>query len=319
MHIVITGAGSYIGEALTRTLISRARLGDQPITRLTRTDLQLPALSHQPDWLHDVVGDLCSAHVQKHVLSEPADYVFHLAGVTSKKAAENLSLGLDVNLRASIDLLEALRRSGSKPTVVFTSSIGVFGTPLPDHIHDQTPIQPTLSYGTHKRMLELLIADYSRLGHIDGRSIRLSGVIARPLQAIGAFSTFSSDMLRHLAAGLPYTCPVSAESSHWLISLPCCLEQLLHAALTKPSAWPTSRAVTLPTQRVLAGELVQAMAKRYGNHCLNLISWQPQPHIEAQFGRWPTLETQLANELGFTHDQTIENLVTLALAPPPSA
>lgn len=315
MHLVITGASSYIGEALTQLLISRASLGGQPITRLTRTDLQLPTLAHKPEWVHDVIGDLCQPDIQKQVLSAPTAYVFHLASVTSRSAEENLNLALNVNLRASVDLLEILRSSGSKPTFVFTSSIGVFGAPLPDQINDQTLIQPTLSYGTHKRMLELLIADYSRLGHIDGRTVRLSGVIARPLQAIGAFSTFSSDLLRHLAAGRPYTCPVSPDSTNWLISLPCCLEQLLHAALTPTDAWPTSRAVTLPTQRVLTGDLVNAMAQLYGDHCLDLITWQPQPHIEAQFGRWPKLETPLADQLGFSHDQTIENLVSRALAP----
>lgn len=319
MHIVITGAAGYIGHALTRWLCTQSHFAGQPITRLSRTDLALQPLEHAPAFLRDVEGDLCQASVREQLLAEPADYVFHLAGITSKRAEENLCLSLEVNLQASMALLENLRHQTHKATVVFTSSIGVFGTPLPNHINDQTPIQPTLSYGTHKRMVELLIADYSRLGHIDGRSVRLPGIIARPLQAIAALSSFSSDVVQHMAAGTAYTCPVSSDAANWLISLPCCLEQLLHAAVSPASAWPTSRVVTLPALRVLTGELVQGLAQRYGADRTDLVSWQPNADIEAQFGRWPTLDTSLANQLGFTHDHTIENLIHRALLTTPSA
>ena len=319
MHIVITGAGGYIGHALTRWFSTQSHFAGQPITRLSRTDLALPPVEQQPAFLQDIEGDLCQASVRKQLLAEPADYVFHLAGITSKRAEENLRLSLDVNLQASIALLEDLRQQNAKTTVVFTSSIGVFGTPLPTHIDDHTAIQPTLSYGTHKRMVELLIADYSRLGHIDGRSVRLPGIIARPLQAISALSSFSSDVVHHLAAGTPYTCPVSEQAANWLISLPCCLHQLLHAALSPAASWPTSRAVTLPALRVLTGELVQGLMAVYGSDRKNLVSWQPNTQIEAQFGCWPTLETALAEQLGFTHDHNVETLIHRALLTAPSA
>lgn len=319
MHIVITGAGGYIGHALTRWLGTQSHFAGQAITRLSRTDLSLPPLEHSPAFLQDIEGDLCQAPLREQLLSEPADYVFHLAGITSKRAEENLHLSLEVNLQASIALLEDLRQQARKATVVFTSSIGVFGTPLPTHIDDQTPIQPTLSYGTHKRMVELLIADYSRLGHIDGRSVRLPGIIARPLQAIAALSSFSSDLVQHMAAGTAYTCPVSADAANWLISLPCCLKQLLHAAQSSAADWPTSRVVTLPALRVLTGELVTSLVHHYGSDRDGLVSWQPNADIEAQFGRWPTLDTTLADQLGFTHDHTLENLIHRALLTTPSA
>lgn len=313
MHVVITGANSYIGAALSQRLIEHPYLNDKAITRLTRTDLLLPAFNSAPDWVYDLEGNLCHKTVQAELLSTPIDCVFHLAGVTSKLAETDLTRSLDVNLQASLALLEALRLSGTCPKFIFTSSIGVYGTPLPTSIDDQTPIQPTLTYGTHKRMVELLIADYTRLGHIDGRTVRLSGVIARPLQAISALSTFSSDLLQHLKAGLPYTCPVSAEASHWLLSLPCCLDQLIHAATSHSALWPTSRAVTLPALRVFTAELVDTMATIYGSHCKDLVTWQPQAELEAQFGRWPVLYTRQAEQIGFQHDQTVKNLVTRAL------
>nr|WP_159436855.1 NAD-dependent epimerase/dehydratase family protein [Paenalcaligenes hominis] len=182
MHIVITGAGSFIGTALTQHLIQSGGLGNQPITRLTRTDLHLPPLGNSASWIKNIEGDLCSTEIQQQLFDEPVDYVFHLAGITSKRAEEDIKLSLAVNVEATTALLEALRLHAYAPVFVFTSSIGVFGAPLPPLVNDHTPVQPTLSYGTHKRIVELLIADYSRLGHIDGRTVRLSGVIARPPQ-----------------------------------------------------------------------------------------------------------------------------------------
>lgn len=319
MHIVITGAGGYIGHALSSWLSTQSHFAGRPITRLSRTDLTLPPLAQTPAFLHDIEGDLCQAALREQLLSEPADYVFHLAGITSKRAEEDLALSLAVNLQASVALFEDLRQQSTKATVVFTSSIGVFGTPLPDHIDDHTTIQPTLSYGTHKRMVELLIADYSRLGHLDGRAVRLPGIIARPLQAIAALSSFSSDLVQHLAAGTPYTCPVSKDAANWLISLPCCLQQLLHAALSPAAAWPTSRVVTLPALRVLTGELVRGLVALYGAERKHLVSWQPNAQIEVQFGCWPTLDTALADQLGFTHDHNVETLLHRALLTTPSA
>ena len=77
-------------------------------------------------------------------------------------------------------LFEDLRRLGNAPRLVQTSSIGVFGLPLPARIDDRTQPAPTLTYGAHKLMMETLLADYSRRGWIDGRSVRLPSVVARP-------------------------------------------------------------------------------------------------------------------------------------------
>lgn len=54
MHVVITGANSYIGAALTHFLIEHPHLDGQLITRLTRTDLHPPALKAAPDWVYQI-------------------------------------------------------------------------------------------------------------------------------------------------------------------------------------------------------------------------------------------------------------------------
>ncbi len=64
------------------------------------------------------------------------------------------------------------QKAPCKPKLVFTSSIAVFGAPLPNghrrHAHHHTPLT---SYGTQKAIGELLLADYSRRGFFDGIGI----------------------------------------------------------------------------------------------------------------------------------------------------
>src|SRR5260370_17267563 len=79
-------------------------------------------------------------------------------------------------------LLDAIRLIGGgyKPRVVFTSSIAVFGAPFPEAIGDEFFHTPLLSYGTQKAISELLLADYSRRGFMDGIGIRLPPICIPP-------------------------------------------------------------------------------------------------------------------------------------------
>ncbi|MFX5476595.1 NAD-dependent epimerase/dehydratase family protein, partial [Acinetobacter baumannii] len=82
-----------------------------------------------------------------------------------------------VNLDATLDLFNLLaegRATGSAlPVVVYASTIAVYGTPLPDPVTPATPTRPALIYGAHKRACEILLADATRRGVLDGRSLRL--------------------------------------------------------------------------------------------------------------------------------------------------
>jgi len=48
------------------------------------------------------------------------------------------------------------------------------------------------------------------------------GVVARPPEPSGLLSAFLSNLLRELAAGRTFTCPVGADGRTWLMSRSCC-------------------------------------------------------------------------------------------------
>ena len=96
--------------------------------------------------------------------------IFHLAAIVSGEAEQDFDKGYRINMDGTRSVLEAVRKAGHKPRLVFASSIAVFGAPFPDAIGDEFFNTPLTSYGTQKNICELLITDYSRKGFVDGIS-----------------------------------------------------------------------------------------------------------------------------------------------------
>ncbi len=309
-HLLVTGAGGFVGRALIERLLSH-----DPATSLTLVDLQFDASGSEaagPN-VRRIEGDLSEPDVLMQATEQPTNIVFHLAGATSRLAETDFALGLRANLGASIALFERLREQAHCPVLLLASSIGVFGPPLPALIDDATVPQPALSYGAQKRMLEILLADYSRRGWIDGRAVRLPGIVVRPPEASGALSAFASDLIREPAAGRHYTCPVGPDATMWLLSLPRCIDALLCAVQVAADQLPPARVWNLPALRVSAAEILQALGRHQGRDVTRLVAYQPQPALQAQFAQWPPLQSGVAAGLGQAHDGDLDQLIGRAL------
>ncbi len=313
-RVLITGAGGYVGRALAARL--RARPPMPPLESLTLLDLRF---ENNDDALDDgrtqrISGDLRDADVLARAMDPAPSLVFHLAGITSRQAEADFELGLQVNVIGALSLFEHLRMFGQQPVVVCASSIAVYGTPLPAAIDDHTPSAPTLSYGAEKQVIEILLAEYSRRGWLDGRAVRLPSVVARPLAVDGALSAFASDLIRELAQGRRYVCPIARDDSLWLLSLPTCIDSLLRAAQVRADRLPSGRAWNLPALRATPGQVVAALCRRFGGDLAGRVEFQPNAALQAQFARWPPLSTDIADGLGFRHDGDLDTLVDNALA-----
>ena len=93
---------------------------------------------------------------------------FTWRAIVSSQAEADFDLGMRINVDAFRLLLEACRRHGQRPKVVFTSSVAVYGGVLPSEVRDDTALNPKSSYGVQKAIGELLLADFSRKGYVDG-------------------------------------------------------------------------------------------------------------------------------------------------------
>jgi nucleoside-diphosphate-sugar epimerase len=320
MNLLITGANGFIGKALTSRLLSEAAAlpaGLRRVGRLTLIDLGFEG----PDVprVRRLHGSIADPAVLARAFDSPVDVVFHLASIPGGMSEQHYELARQVNLDATLNLLEAARTqtiASSKPvTVVFASSIAVLGAALPAIVDDATPLRPKLTYGSHKLIGEILLDDFNRRGWIDARSIRLPGIVARPPQRMGQLSAFLSDIIRELAAGRSYACPVPAASTSWLMSVHCVVDNLLHAAALGPSSGRESCIWTLPALRVSMAQLVAAIAEVYGSEVLTRVSYGTNAALEANFGSYPPLRTPAAEAAGFAHDGDVATLVRRALLP----
>src|SRR5215470_15025837 len=216
MNILIIGAAGMIGRKLACRLAGDGELSGTAIGRLTLYDVvaaTAPPAARMP--VEILSGDLPDPAEAPRLLATRPDVIFHLAAIVSGEAEREFDKGYRINLDGTRLLLEAIRAVDRTPRLVFTSSIAVFGAPFPDAIGDEFFNTPLLSYGTQKAIGELLLADYSRRGFMDGIGIRLPTICIRPGAPNKAASGFFSNILREPLAGKEAILPVSEDVRHW--------------------------------------------------------------------------------------------------------
>lgn len=310
MHVLLTGAGGFVGQTLLQRLLNDSEV--LPWTQLTLLDVQLPPVPADSR-IRAVAGNMADPQVLAAALEQPADLVFHLASVPGGLAERDYLLGRQVNLDATLSLFEGLQRPGRPPRVVFASTIAVYGTLPALPMDESAPLRPQLSYGTQKLIGELLLEDFSRRGGLDGIALRLPGIVARPPQSSGLLSAFMSDLFWRLRDGEPFVCPVASDGTAWWMSAACCVDNLLHAAKLPAEKLVGHRAITLPVLHLSLAEVVEGLCQRFGENRRSLVSYQPNPALEQAFARYPPLTTPTAEALGFQHDGDLTELVRRTL------
>ena len=304
MHILVLGAAGMVGRKLVERLLRDGRLGKSEISRLTLQDVVAPAKPETAGFPVDVVaGDFAVAGFAEKLIAGRPDVIFHLAAIVSGEAELDFDKGYRINLDGTRMLLEAIRLVGGgyKPRVVFTSSIAVFGAPFPEAIGDEFFHTPLLSYGTQKAIGELLLADYSRRGFMDGIGIRLPTICIRPGLPNKAASGFFSNILREPLAGKEAVLPVSEGVRHWHATPRSAVGFLLHAATMDLAAVGSRRNLTMPGLSATVGEQIAALKRVAGEKVVARIKREPDKFIMGIVDGWPrNFEAKRARQLGFT-------------------
>jgi nucleoside-diphosphate-sugar epimerase len=304
--ILITGGSGFLAVAVAERLLAQdpgsrillssrtkgsrlARLGDR--VTFTAADLTDPAA--------------CRALVRSEVTT-----VFHLASLVSGGAEADFVAGMQANVYASLNLLEACRLAGGRPRFIFPSSIAAFGgARLPETVTDWTHQHPQNSYGVAKVVVEQLLNDYSRKGYVDGRGLRLPAIIVRD-EPNTAASGYASALIREPLHGQDYCCPVGPQTRIPILSVGRCVALLVAMAELPEGALGDYRTLNSPGLSPSAGEIATAV-EGCGAKGAGRITFRPNPTVERIVAAWPrAMAAERAQELGLTGDPSITTIVS---------
>ena len=202
-HVLVTGGAGFIGSNLV------ARLLADEDTRVTVFDnLARSGAEHNLKWLQElpaaadrlevVIGDVRDRSLVLDT-AHSADEIYHLAA----QVAVTTSIGdpredFEVNAIGTFNVLEAARRSGRRPLILFTSTNKVYGglesvpvtadktryrANLPGFIGatEETPLDFHSPYGCSKGSADQYVRHYGRIYDLPTVVFRMS-CIAGPRQ-----------------------------------------------------------------------------------------------------------------------------------------
>jgi nucleoside-diphosphate-sugar epimerase len=304
--VAIIGANGMIGRKLAAWLRSTGQLAGQEIETLILVDVR-PAAMKGISVVHTEVqtGDVADPSFAEGVLSTRPDVIFHLAATVMGQAESDFPAGYRINFDTASALLDAARRVGEGfcPRFVYASSTAVYGTPYPEVIAEDFFHTPQSSYGTQKAMSELLLADYTRRGFVDGIGIRLPTICVRPGAPTHGSSGFFSNIVREPLAGREAVLPVGDSVRHWFSSPRAAVAYLVHAASIDGTRLGERRSLTMPGISATVGEEIAALLRVAGDTIVKRIRREPDPAMVAIAAGLPQrFVTDRAEALGFRAD-----------------
>lgn len=315
MHVMIIGAAGMVGRKLLDRLVRDGGLGENPVETMTLVDVVTPQAPAGFDGRVVLEqADLSAAGEAQRLINTRPDVIFHLAAIVSGEAERDFDKGYQINMDGMRYLLDAIRHAhdadGYYPRLVFTSSIAVFGAPLPYPISDDFHTTPLTSYGTQKAVCELLLSDYIRRGFLDGIGIRLPTICIRPGKPNAAASGFFSGILREPLVGQEAVLPVTEDVRHWHASPRSAVGFLIHGATMDLSQVGPRRNLSMPGVSATVGEQIEALRRVAGDKAVKLIRREPDEMIMRMCAGWaPGFEAKRATALGFTAETSFDEII----------
>lgn len=318
MKILITGGAGFLGTGLARALLKNPK--NQILVEVVLADIAplRDAALTADQRVRSVTGDL--RELLQRDLLKGIDGIFHLAAAVSGECEADIDVGLRANLDTTRALLDACRALPKPPRLVFSSSLAVFGGEMPAVITDTTLPMPQNSYGTQKFICEQLIADYTRKGYVDGRSVRLPTVTVRPGKPNKAASGFMSGIIREPLAGVEAVCPVDPGTGVWITSPRYAVQGLIAAYETPREHWGSRIAMNLPGLSVRVAEMIAALRRHAGETVAARVRVEIDDGISRIVGGWPwRFDTARARGSGLSGPASMDDIVGEYVADYPQA
>ncbi|MBE9607313.1 SDR family oxidoreductase [Acetobacteraceae bacterium H6797] len=310
MKIIVTGGAGFLGSRVIRSLLANGggKDGVPAFDSIVSVDLA-PCPVEDPR-VSSVTGDIADAAFAREIITEDTVGIYHLAAVLSGGSEQDFDLAMRVNVDGTRALLEAARATGNCPRFIFTSSLAVYGGPMPDVVPESLGLQPASTYGAQKAIGEFLVNDYSRKGFVDGRVCRLPTISVRPGKPNSAASSFASGIIREPLNGEASNCPVPLDTRMWLSSPDAAVKNLVHAIAVDGEKIGQWRTMNLPGVCVTVGEMLASLERVGGPAARALVTQEPEQRVIDIVCSWPgDFDVSRPLALGFVRDADFDSAV----------
>lgn len=223
--VLITGGAGFIGSNLSERLLKTEGIRVRIFDNLSRdgvrhnlTWLQSLPFGERLEFIHGDIRDAAAVTQAAHDATE----IYHLAAQVAVTTSVDSPRGdLEVNLLGTFNVLEAARRSGRRPFVLFTSTNKVYGSlsSIPVHLRgsryeatdmafqgvgEETILDFYSPYGCSKGSADQYVRDYARIYDLPTVVFRMS-CIAGPRQFGNEDQGWVAHFLYSALEGLPVT------------------------------------------------------------------------------------------------------------------
>lgn len=199
-HALVTGGAGFIGSHVADALLADG----WAVTVLD--DLSSGKREQVPAGAAFVQADIRSPEAAATIRDGKFDLLCHLAAqMDVRKSVADPSFDADVNIRGSLNLLEAVRASGRATRVLFASTGGaVYGDFVQPPNIETYGKDPESPYGIAKFAVELYLAYYARIHGLDYVALRFANVYG-PRQDPHGEAGVVAIFCQRLLAGTPFT------------------------------------------------------------------------------------------------------------------
>jgi len=198
-NILVTGGGGFIGSNLVDRLSSENKV----IVLDNLSSGSLANLEKSKDRITFVKGDILDKGLLKDIVAE-VEFVFHLAAnVGNIKSIEDPGFDMEVNIKGTLNLLEACLNSNIK-RLVYSSSGAIFGEAKYLPVDEDHPLNPESPYGASKLAAEKYCFAFHKVHGLPTTALRYFNAYG-PRQRSSAYPNVIAIFFDRIREGKPLT------------------------------------------------------------------------------------------------------------------